>query len=200
VVVLLPTAVPNSDENPGDLISPYCRHFSIRGPAGTIASRHILRRLPLSAIEDNLKKMGLSLPPPLTPAANYIPAVLSGNLVFLSGHVPRNPDGSLVVGKLGAGCSVEQGYEAARKVTLALLASLKDAIGDLDRVNGIVRLFCMVNATPDFAGHPAVANGASDLLVALLGDGGRHARVAAGMGSLPGGVPVEIEMTVELAS
>ena len=84
-------------------------------------------------------------------------------------------------------------------LVLALLASLKAAIGDLDRVGRIVKLFCMVNATPDFAQHPAVANGASDTLVALFGDNGRHARVAAGMGSLPGGVPVEIEMTVELA-
>ena len=154
----------------------------------------------MSAIEDKLDEMELSLPPPPTPVANYVPAVLSGNLVFLSGHVPRNPDGSLVVGKLGDNWSVEPGYETARQVTLSLLASLKDAISDLDRVKRIVRLFCMINATPDFTQHPAVANGASDLLVALLGDYGKHARVAAGMGSLPGGVPVEIEMTVELES
>lgn len=152
----------------------------------------------MSAIEDKLEEMGLSLPPPTTPVANYVPAVLSGDLVFLSGHVPRNPDGSLVVGKLGADWSMEQGYEVAKQVTLALLASLKDAVGDLDRVKRIVRLFCMVNATPDFTMHPAVANGASDILVALMGDDGKHARVAAGMSSLPGGVPVEIEMTVEL--
>ena len=152
----------------------------------------------MSAIEDKLEEMGLSLPPPTTPMANYVPAVLSGNLVFLSGHVPRNPDGSLVVGRLGADWSMEQGYESAKQVTLSLLASLKDAIGDLDRVKRIVRLFCMVNATPDFTQHPAVANGASDILVALMGDDGKHARVAAGMSSLPGGVPVEIEMTVEL--
>ena len=154
----------------------------------------------MSAIEDKLKEMGLSLPPPPSPVANYVPAVISGNLVFLSGHVPRNPDGSLVVGKLGDDCSVEQGYQIARQVTLALLASLKDAIGDLDRVKQMVRLFCMINSTQDFTQHPAVANGASDLLVALLGDNGKHARVAVGMGSLPGGVPVEIEMTVEMAS
>ena len=154
----------------------------------------------MSAIEKKLEEMGLSLPPTPTPVANYVPAVLSGNLVFLSGHVPRNPDGSLVVGKLGIDWSVEQGYETARQVTLALLASLKNSIGDLDRVKRIVRLFCMVNATPDFAQHPSVANGASDLLAALMGDDGKHARVAAGMGSLPGGVPVEIEMTVELAT
>ena len=153
----------------------------------------------MSEIEDKLEEMGLSLPPPPAPVANYVPAVLSGNLVFLSGHVPRNIDGSLVVGKLGYDWSTEQGYEAAKQVTLALLASLKDAIGDLDRVKRIVRLFCMVNATPDFSQHPAVANGASDILVAIMGEDGKHARVAAGMGSLPGGVPVEIEMTVELA-
>jgi enamine deaminase RidA (YjgF/YER057c/UK114 family) len=154
----------------------------------------------LSVIEAKLKEMGLYLPPSPSPMANYSSAVLSGNLVFLSGHVPRSHDGSLVIGKLGADWSVEQGYETARQVMLALLASLKDAIGDLDRVKRIVKLFCMVNATPDFAQHPAVANGASDMLVALLGDQGKHARVAAGMSSLPGGVPLEIEMTVELAS
>ena len=154
----------------------------------------------MSAIEDKLGEMGLSLPPPPSPVANYVPAVISGNLVFLSGHVPRNPDGSLVVGKLGDDCSVDKGYEIAKQVTLALLASLKDAIGDLDMVKRIVRLFCMVNASPDFTQHPTVANGASDILVTLLGDNGKHTRVAAGMGSLPGGVPVEIEMTVELAS
>jgi enamine deaminase RidA (YjgF/YER057c/UK114 family) len=131
--------------------------------------------------------------------ANYLPVVLSGNLAFLSGHVPRNPDGSLVVGKLGDDCSVEEGYEIARQVTLTLLASLKNTIIDLDRVVRVVRLFCMVNARPDFVQHPAVANGASDLLIQLLGENGKHARVAAGMGSLPGGVPVEIEMVVELA-
>lgn len=142
--------------------------------------------------------MGLSLPAPSTPVANYVPAVLSGNLVFLSGHVPRNPDGSLVVGKLGDDYSVEQGYATARQVVLSLLASLKNTIGDLNKVNQIVRLFCMVNATPDFTQHPTVANGASDIVVALLGDKGRHSRIAAGMSSLPGGVPVEIEMVVGL--
>jgi enamine deaminase RidA (YjgF/YER057c/UK114 family) len=152
----------------------------------------------LSDIEDKLNEMGLSLPAPSTPVANYVPAVLSGNLVFLSGHVPRNPDGSLVVGKLGDDYSVEQGYATARQVVLSLLASLKNTIGDLNKVNQIVRLFCMVNATPDFTQHPTVANGASDIVVALLGDKGRHSRIAAGMSSLPGGVPVEIEMVVGL--
>ncbi len=152
----------------------------------------------MSDIEDKLNEMGLSLPAPSTPVANYVPAVLSGNLVFLSGHVPRNPDGSLVVGKLGDDYSVEQGYATARQVVLSLLASLKNTIGDLNKVNQIVRLFCMVNATPDFTQHPTVANGASDIVVALLGDKGRHSRIAAGMSSLPGGVPVEIEMVVGL--
>mgnify|MGYP001379027173 CR=1 FL=1 len=152
----------------------------------------------MSVIEDRLKEIGLSLPNPSAPVANYLPAVISGNLAFLSGHVPRNPDGSLIVGKLGDDISIEQGYEIAQQVILSLLSSLKVAIGDLDRVNRIIRLFCMVNATPDFSQHPAVANGASDTLVSLLGENGKHARVAAGMGSLPGGVPVEIELTVEL--
>jgi enamine deaminase RidA (YjgF/YER057c/UK114 family) len=154
----------------------------------------------LSVIEDKLKEIGLSLPDPSPPVANYLPAVISGNLVFLSGHVPRNLDGSLIVGKLGYDISVEQGYEIAQQVTFSLLSSLKAAIGDLDRVNRIIRVFCLVNATPDFSQHPAIANGASDTLVYLLGENGKHARVAAGMSSLPGGVPVEIELTVELNS
>ena len=154
----------------------------------------------MPTIEDKLKDMGLNLPPPPTPVANYLPAVRISNLVFLSGHIPRRADGSLVTGTIGQDYTVEDGYEIAKQITLSLFASLKDSIGDLDKLKRIVRVSCMVNSTGDFTQHPLVANGASDLLVALLGENGKHARVAAGMSSLPGGVPVEIEMIVELES
>ena len=154
----------------------------------------------LSAIEDRLEDMGLSLPEPPVPVANYVPALVTGDLVFLSGHIPRHPDGSFVTGKLGEGYSVEQGYEFAKQVTLTLISSLKTVSGDLDNIKRIVRVTCMVNAIETFTQHSAVANGASDLLVSLWGEAGMHTRVAVGMGSLPGGVPVEIEMIVELFS
>ena len=122
----------------------------------------------MSQIEGKLKGMGLSLPEPATPVANYVTAVQSGNLVFVAGHGPaRQPDGSRVLGKLGQKLTVEQGYESAKLVALNLLASLKAEIGDLDRVRRIIRLLCLINCTPDFVQQPAVANGASDLLVSL---------------------------------
>ena len=143
-------------------------------------------------------ELGLELPPPATPIANYIPAVRSGNLVFLSGHGPVGPDG-LIRGKLGADLSIEEGAAAARLVMIGLLGSLKSELGSLDKVQRIVKLLCMVNCTPDFGDPPKVANGASDLLVELFGDAGKHARSAVGMNSLPMGMAVEIEMIVEVA-
>ena len=153
----------------------------------------------VSIAEGKLNEMGLALPPAPSPMANYAPAVVTGNLVFLSGHIPRNPDGTVITGKLGSSFSVDEGKEVAQMVTLALLASLKQAIGDLDKVSRIVRVACMINATDEFTDHPAVANGASDLLVAVFGDSGMHSRAATGMGSLPAGVPVEIDMIVEIS-
>ncbi len=132
-----------------------------------------------------------------TPVANYVPAVRTGNLVFLSGHGPFQ-DGQLIRGKLGADLDVDAGYQAARAVMVQLLASLRAEIGSLDRVSRVVKLLCMVNCTPDFDQHPGVANGASDLLVELFGETGRHARSAVGMQSLPLGMSVEIEMIVEI--
>ena len=131
------------------------------------------------------------------PVANYVPAVRTGNLVFLSGHGPFQ-DGALIRGKLGADLDVDAGYQAARAVMVQLLASLRNEIGSLDRVSRVVKLLCMVNCTPDFDQHPGVANGASDLLVELFGETGRHARSAVGMQSLPLGMSVEIEMIVEI--
>lgn len=127
-----------------------------------------------------------------------MPAVRSGNLVFLAGHGPVRPDGSYITGSLGDGMTVEEGYEAARVTALALLASLKEEFGDLDRVNRIVKVLGMVRCTSDFEQQPAVINGASDLLVELYGERGRHARSAVGMAALPAGIAVEIEMIVEV--
>lgn len=149
-------------------------------------------------VEAKLDAMGIVLPEMPPPIANYVRSVRSGNLVFLAGHGPLKPDGHYVTGRLGDDLSVEQGYEAARLTCLALLSSLKEEIGDLDKVTRIVRVFGMVKATPEFSDHPKVINGCSDLLVELYGDNGRHARAAVGMTSLPIGIAVEIEMIVEL--
>ena len=153
----------------------------------------------MSQVEDKLKQMGLSLPEPPPPGGNYIPAVRTGNLVFLSGVTPRRPDGRPFAGKLGKDLTVEEGYEAARICGLNLLANLKKAIGDLDKVTHVVKLLGMVNSDPDFTQPPAVVNGCSDLLVAVFGDKGRHARSAVGLATLPGGVAVEIEMIAEVS-
>ncbi|HLN13932.1 MAG TPA: RidA family protein, partial [bacterium] len=130
---------------------------------------------------------------------NYVRAVRVGDLVFLSGHGPTKDGAHAYRGKLGREFSVAEGYEAAKLVMLNCLASLKEAIGDLDRVRRIVKLLAMVNSTPDFVRQPEVINGASDLLVALYGDRGRHARSAVGMVALPFDIPVEIEMIVQVS-
>ena len=149
-------------------------------------------------IEARLAEMGLELPELSPPVANYVRAVRTGDLVFLAGHGPLKPDGTYITGKVDSELSVEEGYEAARRTALALLASLEEEIGDLDRVQRIVRVFGMVNSDSDFTRQPQVINGCSDLLVELFGERGRHARAAVGMASLPLGIAVEIEMVVEV--
>ena len=150
-------------------------------------------------IERKLADMGIELGTPGTPVANYIPTVRTGNLLFVAGHIPFLPDGSVLnAGKLGRDISEENGYEAAKMAMVNCLVSIKDALGDLDKVKQVVKLLVMVNAEPDFGRQFIVANGASDLLVELYGDQGRHARSAVGMGSLPLGSCVEIEMIVEV--
>ncbi|MCC6178615.1 MAG: RidA family protein [Chloroflexi bacterium] len=153
----------------------------------------------MSNVEQKLAEMGLSLPKPPAPVANYVRCVRVGDLAFLSGHGPSRDGAMVYQGKVGAERSVEEGYEAARLVMLNLLASLKEAIQDLDRVQRVVKLLGMVNCTPDFGQQPEVINGASDLLVELYGERGRHARSAVGMASLPRGITVEIEMIVQVA-
>jgi enamine deaminase RidA (YjgF/YER057c/UK114 family) len=150
-------------------------------------------------IENKLQSMGLDLLPVVKPVANYVPAVKSGKLVFLSGHGPVKENGQLITGKVGYDLGLEEGYEAARRAALALLSSLRAEIENLDRVARIVKLFGMVNCRPDFTEHPKVINGASDLLVELYGENGKHARSAMGMNSLPLNMAVEIEMIVEIA-
>jgi len=149
-------------------------------------------------VEDKLKEMGHELPSPPSPLANYIPGYRTGNLVFLSGVGPRSTDGSMSTGKLGREFTVEQGYAAARTCALNLLANLKAVIGDLDGVVHIVKVLGMVNCEPEFGQQPQVINGCSDLLVEAFGERGRHARSAVGMNDLPNGIPVEIEMIVEV--
>ena len=151
-------------------------------------------------IEDKLREMGCELTPlRRSGVGNFIPAVRTGNLVYLSGTGPGLPEGGLLhVGKLGADLTIEQGYDCARQTMLNLLTNLKGEIGDLDKVKRVVKLLCMINAAPDFGDTPRVANGASDLLVSLYGERGRHARSAVGMATLPGGMSVEIEMIVEV--
>jgi enamine deaminase RidA (YjgF/YER057c/UK114 family) len=148
--------------------------------------------------EENVARLGIDLSRPPAPVANYVPAVRTGNLVFVSGHGPVRPEGGMVTGKVGDTVSVEQAYEAARLVGIGLLASLRTEIGDLNRVKRVVKLLGMVNAAPGFKEHPKVINGCSDLLVDVFGEAGKHARSAVGMGSLPDQISVEIEMIVEI--
>ena len=148
--------------------------------------------------EEKLTQMGLTLPTPAAPAGNYVGAVRVGNLLFVSGHGPRRQGESYITGKVGRDLTTEQAYEVAKIVMLNCLASVKREIGDLDRVKRIVKLLGMVNCTEDFTEQPKVINGASDLLVTLYGDAGRHARSAVGMQQLPMSIPVEIEMIVEV--
>ncbi len=150
-------------------------------------------------IEERLAALGLALPDAPAPAANYVPYVRSGALVFVSGQISAGPDG-LITGKVGADLDVAAGAEAARHCALALIAQLRAACGgDLSRVRQVVKLTGFVNSTPDFTDQPKVINGASDLLVEVFGDAGRHARAAVSAGSLPLGVAVEIEGVFEVA-
>lgn len=149
-------------------------------------------------VYERLKELKLALKKPGTPAANYVKARTSGNLVFLSGHGPRQPDGGFVQGKVGRDLTLEEGYTAARLTGLELLSSLEQEIGDLNRVKRFVKVLGMVNVDPSFTDMPKVINGFSDLMVDLFGERGRHARSAVGMASLPVNIAVEIEMIVEI--
>lgn len=150
--------------------------------------------------EARLKEKNLTLPPPPSPMANYVGAVRTGNLLFLAGHGPQRADGRPTAqGKLGRDLTVEQGYQVAREVGLCLLATARAHLGSLDKVKRIVKVLGMVNSAPDFGDQPKVINGFSDLMVDVFGEAiGKHARSAVGMGALPMGIPVEIEMVLEV--
>ena len=148
--------------------------------------------------EAKLAELGITLPTPGAPIANYVNAVQTGNLLFLAGKGPLPVDGKDVVGRLGKDMTVDQGYQAARSVAIAHLAVLKKELGDLKRVTRIVKVLGMVNSDPAFTQQPAVINGYSDLMVAVFGEKGKHARSAVGMATLPSGIPVEVEVIVEI--
>ncbi len=148
--------------------------------------------------EQRLEQLGIVLKQPSPPKGNFVPAVETGKLIFLSGQGPLQDDGAFITGKIGSDLSVEQGQKAARLTGVRLLEALKSQIGDLGKVKRIVKVLGMVNADPTFTQQPQVMNGFSDFMVEVFGEAGKHARSAVGMGSLPGNIAVEIEMIVEL--
>jgi enamine deaminase RidA (YjgF/YER057c/UK114 family) len=152
----------------------------------------------MSLIEARLKTLGVSLPTPPLPVASYVPCTISGNIVFVSGQIPIADGAIKYVGKLGVDVPMETGQAAAQLCAINVLAQLKAAVGDLDRVTRCLKLGVFINAAPDYSQHPEVANGASDLIAAVFGDAGKHARAAVGVGSLPRGVAVEVEAIFEI--
>ena len=146
--------------------------------------------------DERLAALGLTLPSPPKPIGNYVPFRLAGNLLFLSGVGPRRHDETMITGKVGADISVEQGYEAAKLCGINLLVNMIAAVGTLERVDTVLKVLGMVNAVSDFERHPEVINGCTDLFVQVLGEGGRPARSAVGMGSLPRNISVEVEAVV----
>jgi enamine deaminase RidA (YjgF/YER057c/UK114 family) len=178
------------------------------GQLNPASRRYIVRRLfqqpkapirgGLMGAESRVKELRLELPSPPKPVATYLPAVQTGNLLYVSGHGPLKPDGKMIAGRVGAEMSLEQGKDAARVVGIAILATVRSTLGSLDRVIRLVKVLGMVNSTPDFKDHPQVINGFSDLMVEVFGESGRGARSAVGMGSLPGNITVEVEAIFEV--
>lgn len=148
--------------------------------------------------DDRLAMLGVELPPPPPPVANFVTHVREGDMLYLSGQGPREADGKLWTGKVGDNVDVGLAYQHARLVDINLLAVMKEALGDLSRVKRVVKVLGMVNAVPDFENHPQVINGCSDLFIEVFGEAGHHARSAVGFGSLPGNITVEIEAIVAL--
>lgn len=153
----------------------------------------------MGRIETQLAARGIVLPEIPRPIGNFVPYRRAGSLLFISGQGARGADGKTMPGRLGADCSVERARMEARQIGLQILASAQAALGSLDRIDRIVRLFGMVNAEPDFTRHPEVIDGCSELLIEILGERGKHARSAVGMNSLPGGIAVEIEAIMLIA-
>ncbi len=149
-------------------------------------------------IEARLTALGLELPAAPPAVANYVPFVVSGDLLFVSGQLAKAADGTMITGRLGADVTIEQGYAAARLSALNILAQAKAALGDLARIGQVLRLNGFVAATPEFTDHPKVVNGASDLIGGVLGDAGRHTRVAVGVPSLPMNSAVEVDAVIRI--
>lgn len=152
-----------------------------------------------SPIESRLQALGIVLPTPAAPAANYVPFVLSRGMLYVSGQIPVGPSGIEFVGTVGADLGLEDGRSAARLCAINILAQAKAALGELDRIERVVKLVGFVNSAPGFGDQPKVVNGASDLFVEILGPKGRHARSAVGVAALPFGVAVEVEAILEIA-
>ncbi|MGQ5702610.1 RidA family protein [Sandaracinobacteroides sp. A072] len=150
-------------------------------------------------VEQKLEALGLSLPEAAAPVASYVPVVEANGLLHVSGQISFAADGSLITGRLGENMSVEAGQDAARRCALMILAQVKAALGGFERVKRVVKLGVFVQCTADFTKQPEVANGASDLMVEVLGDAGKHARAAVGVPALPRGVAVEVDAIIELA-
>jgi enamine deaminase RidA (YjgF/YER057c/UK114 family) len=152
-----------------------------------------------NSIEARLAQLGITLPAAPTPIGTYVPFVVSGNLLFLSGQGPRSNDGQWMCGRVGERVSVKEAYQHARLAGTRLLAAAQSAVGSLDRVRRVVKVLGFVQATPDFGEHPSVINGCSDLFVEVFGEAGRHARTSLGVASLPHDITVEIEAVLEIA-
>ncbi|MEP2670838.1 MAG: RidA family protein [Cyclobacteriaceae bacterium] len=148
--------------------------------------------------DKKVEELGIKLITPTKPMANYVKAVRTGNLLFLSGHGPSRPDGTSITGKVGQEMTIEEGYDAARQAGISLLSTMKAELGSLNKVKRVVKVLGMVNCTPDFKDQPKVINGCSDLLVEVFGENGKHARSAVGMNALPSNITVEIEIIVEV--
>jgi len=153
----------------------------------------------MSKVEQRLSELGFTLPQVATPAGSYLPAMISGNLVFTAGQIPLVEGKLMATGKLGAEITVEYGAEIAQRCALNALAAVKSVIGDLDRVKQIVKIVGFVSSVPEFTSQPAVINGASEFLQQVFGDAGQHARSAVGVSVLPLDAPVEIELIVEFS-
>ena len=151
-------------------------------------------------IEQRLQELGIELPKATTPMGSYVNAVRTGNLLYMAGKGPGQPGKPLPVGKVGRDFSIEHAYGLARETGLSILAAIQAELGDLDRVKRIVKVLGMVNGTAEYGSQPEVINGCSDLFVEVFGEAGRHARSAVGVGSLPRGIPVEIEVIVEVVA
>lgn len=160
----------------------------------------LLPTLALSQVDfdKKLKELGIELFPPTKPMGSYVKAVRTGNLLYLAGHGPTRADNSNITGKVGKDLTLEQGVAAARQTAIAILSTLKGELGDLNKVKRIVKVLGMVNCTEDFGDQPKVMNGFSDLMVAVFGEKGKHARSAVGMYALPSNIAVEIEIIVEV--